>query len=129
MGFVFSTYKERFEGVFKGRYWFVAVVLVMIFMLFHFCPNGSLFLPFNIMSITFALLCVLLTMKIDIMCPVLRWFGAHLFPVYIYMRIPMLYIEHQHPELITTQPTVFILISLVVTVMIASFYRFWQVKL
>ena len=129
MGFLFSTYKERFEFYSKRYYWPAGCVLLLLFAAFYFCPNGTMHLPFNAVSILFALLCVMITMKVSIGCPVLQWCGSHLFPIYIYMRIPMMLIEHQQPELTKTQPAFFILISLAVTLVIASLYRFWQIKL
>ena len=129
MGFLFSTYKDRFQTVFKKYYWLIVILLLLIFKLLYFYPNGTLYLPYNIASMAFALLCVLLTMKVDINSPVLQWFGSHLFPVYIYMRVPMMFIENRYPELIATQPAIFIVLCLVVTSIIAHFYRFWQIKL
>ena len=129
MGFLFSTYKDRFQAVFKKYYWLIVIILLLVFKLLYFFPNGTLYLPYNIASMAFALLCVLLTMKVDINSPVLQWFGSHLFPVYIYMRVPMMFIENRYPELIATQPAIFIVLCLVVTSIIAHFYRFWQIKL
>ena len=129
MGFLFSTYKDRFQTVFKKYYWLIVILLLLVFKLLYFYPNGTLYLPYNIASMAFALLCVLLTMKVDINSPVLQWFGSHLFPVYIYMRLPMLFIENRYPELIATQPAIFIVLCLVVTSIIAHLYRFWQIKL
>lgn len=129
MGFLFSTYKDRFQTVFKKYYWLIVILLLLVFKLLYFYPNGTLYLPYNISSMAFALLCVLLTMKVDINSPVLQWFGSHLFPVYIYMRLPMMFIENRYPELIATQPAIFIVLCLVVTSIIAHLYRFWQIKL
>ena len=86
-------------------------------------------LAYNLMSISFALIVVLTTMKLGIDNPLLRWVGSNLFPIYIYMRVPMLIIEQTHPELIAAQPFLFILISLTVTIVIARCYRYWQVKM
>lgn len=129
LGFLFSTYKENFVALFKKYYWAGGGLLLSLFIVFYFCPNGSLHLPFNMVSMLFALLCVLLTMKVRISCPALQWCGNHLFPIYIYMRVPMMLIEHRHPNLISTQPVIFILISLLVTLAIAGLYKFWQIKL
>ena len=68
-------------------------------------------------------------LKLGIDNPLLRWAGSNLFPIYIYMRVPMLIIEQTHPELIAAQPFLFILISLTVTIVIARCYRYWQVKM
>ena len=77
----------------------------------------------------FALMIVVLTLRIHIDNGTLRWFGKHLFPVYIYMRLPMLFMEHQTPQFVGAYPALFIIISLIVTVFIASRYKYWEVKL
>ena len=133
MGFLYSSCKNRFEDILRRFYWLAGGFLLLVFLLFYFCPRIFPFcgysLPHNIVSMAFAVLCVWLTMKVEITSPVLRWFGAHLFPVYIYMRIPMIFIEQRHSDLIATQPALFIVLSLVVTVAIVYLYRFWQIKL
>ena len=54
--------------------------------------------------------------------------GEHLFPIYIYMRLPMIVLENKLPVMIDVWPALFIVISLVVTLVIAHFYRYWQIK-
>jgi hypothetical protein len=43
--------------------------------------------------------------------------------------MPMLAMEAKWPSLIDTQPALFVIISLIITLVIAFFYRFWQIKL
>lgn len=133
-GFCFSTYKEPIEKYVKNHYWGVLVVLLTVFgaQFIGFYKGvyvDNLGITFNLMSIVFALLIVVLTMKVSINNKPLQWLGMNLFPIYIYMRIPMILLAEKQPALILTQPAVFVAVSLVVTLLIAYFYHFIQIKL
>jgi uncharacterized membrane protein SirB2 len=77
----------------------------------------------------FAMVVVITTMKFGIGNPVLHWLGGHLFPIFIYMRLPMIFMEYQSPSIISTYPVLFILISLAITLIVAHFYKHWQIRL
>lgn len=128
MGSLYSSYKEPIESFMKKYYWISCVLLLLLFVILFRCPTDNFSLSFNALSITFAMLVVLLTMKVTINNPPLKWIGEHLFPIYIYMRIPMIILKHYQPALIATQPVLFIIISLVITLIIARFYKHWQFK-
>ncbi len=128
-GFAFSMYRRQAESLFKKRYWIALCACVVAFFVLRAIQPDNYRLAYNLMSISFALIVVLTTMKLGIDNPLLRWAGSNLFPIYIYMRVPMLIIEQTHPELIAAQPFLFILISLTVTIVIARCYRYWQVKM
>ena len=128
-GFLFSTYKDSFERVFRKYYWLVVGALAVLFVFLYRLPQDGLCLTFNALSIVFAFLVVVMSIKISIGNPVLQWVGNNLFPIYIYMRLPMLILENKVPNIIATQPAVFIVVSLLITVVVAHFYRLWQIKL
>lgn len=133
-GFMFSTYKEPIERFIKRHYWGVLVLLGMLFLVqfigfYKRIYVDDLSLSFNLMSITFALLIVVLTMKIGINNKPLQWLGKNLFPIYIYMRIPMMILAEKQSGLILTYPAAFIVISLAVTLLIAHLFHYWQIKL
>ena len=129
MGFLYSVYKEPIEKFVRRHYWPSCVLLFILFIVLVLCPDDRLCLSFNGLSVVFAMLVILLTMKVKIGNPPLQWVGEHLFPIYIYMRLPMIILENKQPWIIDSQPALFILISLVVTLVIAHFYRLWQIKL
>lgn len=58
-------------------------------------------------------------------CP-LEWCGKHLFPIYIYQRLPILLLSGQF---IASYHLVYVIFCLIVTLVIAKYYRFWQIKL
>lgn len=130
-GFAFSAYKDKIESCLKKYYWPLLSLLCLAFAALYYCifVYDKMGLVFNCLSIVFAFLVLMITLKCSVGNPILEWFGKNLFPVYIYMRLPMMVIEHKYPELIAVQPAVFIMISLVVTVLIASFYKFWRIRL
>lgn len=128
-GVLFSTYKDRFERLFKQHYWSCAVVLTGLFLILFNCPMDRVYLVYNVMSSVFTLLIVVLTMKVGIGNNVLECFGKNLFPIYIYMRIPMIIMHSRCPELIAWSPALFILISLAITMLITRCYRYWQIRL
>lgn len=129
LGFLYSVFKEKIERFLMKFYWHSCVILLLAFVVLFRCSPDQLCLSFNALSMTFALLVVLMTMKVRIDNPPLRWVGEHLFPIYIYMRIPMILLYESQPALVANHPAFFIIISLAVTLIIAYFYKHWQIKL
>lgn len=133
LGFMYSTYKDTIEVTLKRTYWKYAIVLVVLFVsfyvIFHDCPNDQFQIAYNVKSILFGLLIVIVTLKVSIKNQPLRWCGTHLFPIFIYMRLPMIFMETKVPTLVGNYPALFILISLAVTLVIAHFYKYWEIKL
>lgn len=134
LGFLYSAYKAPVEAFLKKHYWPVLIALMVsmlgifgIFMM-HVLPNLCQ-LPYNVFCMIFAMIVVMVTMKASIGNPFLSWTGTHLFPIFIYMRLPMIFMQHQTPALVGTFPALFILISLAVTLLIARVYRFFEIRL
>jgi peptidoglycan/LPS O-acetylase OafA/YrhL len=71
-------------------YWLVLPGLLAAFLFLHFASlprwHG---VTYNVQAIVFALLIVVLTMKVRIGNKWLVWCGMSLFPLYIYQRLPM----------------------------------------
>lgn len=133
LGFMYSTYKDSIERHLKKSYWLYASAAVLLFVLafklFHDCSADRFQIGYNVVSMLFAVMVVVLSLKLRINNPPLRWAGTHLFPIYIYMRLPMLFWEIKTPALVGTYPVLFILISLAVTLLIAWAYRYWEIRL
>lgn len=134
LGFLYSTFKAPIEAFLKKHYWPVLSILVVsmlgIFAIFmmHVLPNLYQ-LPYNVFCMIFAMIVVMVTMKVGICNPFLIWAGTHLFPIFIYMRLPMIFMQSQTPTLVGTYPALFILISLAVTLLIARAYKYFEIKL
>lgn len=116
IGMWYSFGKARMESFLRGkvyRFWLVFSAVFAAMVVFHLlCAN---YLCYELWLITLALFIVLLTMKVKIGNPVLRFFGKHLFEIYILMRIPMLILLHWG----ITNTYVFVLSSFAVTVLLA----------
>ena len=74
-------------------------------------------------------LLVILSMKITISNPILCWVGKNLFPMYIYQRLPMIILQNQYESFIGNHPVLFVAISLIVTIGITHFYKYWSISL
>lgn len=85
---------------------------------------------FNVMSVFFALLVVIITMKVSFQNKALVWLGTNLFPLYIYQRLPMMVLTTLYPAtLVAAHPYVFLLLCVATTGGIAWGYKFIKVKL
>lgn len=85
---------------------------------------------FDVMSVFFALLMVLITMKVSIGNKALVWLGTNLFPVYIYQRLPMMVLTELWPdELVALHPYAFFSFCVVITGWIAYCYKWVNVRI
>ncbi len=127
-GMCVSVYKDKFFPFFKKHYVKLFLAVIAAFTALLLIHKEKYCLRFNIESILFALIVVFLTMKIKIQNFPLAWMGAHLFPLYIYQRIPMIAIyEIFDKDFVREYAYLYILISFVITLLIAYFYKHWQI--
>lgn len=71
---------------------------------------------YSIWSSAFAILVVLLAMKVKINNPILTFFGEHVFSIYILQRIPMLLFEHFE---VNAKPIILFIASFAITLLMA----------
>ena len=140
-GAVVSEYNELLIDRFRKMYIKYLLVIGLCFALCLTCyllfygPFKSYLevvgaMVFNVMSVFFALLVVLVTMKLSIHNKVLEWLGSNLFPLYIYQRLPMMVLATLFPSvLVASHPYVFLLLCIGITGCIAWGYQFIQIKL
>ena len=139
-GAVFSEYKERLDNEFQRNYVRHLLLIATGFVLCLGCylrfytqfksiweVAGAM--VFNIMSVFFALLVVLVTMKISFHNNFLEWLGTKLFPLYIYQRLPMMVLTALFPTLLVFHPYVFLLLCLGITGCIAWGYHFIHIRI
>lgn len=129
-GYVYANYKSQVERIIKKHYMPILIMSIFVFYITHdYCPFFRGITP-NVMAITFALIIVLITMRIRISNKLLIWFGVNLFPLYIYQRIPMIALQTLvGKEYISQAPVLFLLVSLIITCCIAYLYKWWSVSL
>lgn len=92
LGMYFSIYKHHVENFlmrskFEWTYWSSLVFFIWLISIFGKYKNN--FYIYELWMISFTLVIVLLTMKIDFKSSVLQWMGDYLSEIYILMRIPM----------------------------------------
>ena len=85
-------------------------------------------MTYNIESMCYALIIVLLMMKMKSNNKYLQWMGQMLFPLYIYQRLMMIAIfETSRGKIfIVSYPIVYIFICFVAMVLIACLYPRWR---
>ncbi len=132
-GVVYALFFKELEQWIQKRYGLVTTLLLAGFLLLHFLMRMHPLhgLTFNIKSIVFAMLIVILTMKVRIGNRWLYWCGLSLFPLYIYQRLPMISLRGSlGPEWICGHPHLFIGGCFVVTVVITLLYnKYFRIKL
>lgn len=133
-GIMFSKHKDFFLEHFRKSYYKCIIYAGLGFLFMPFCYifvrpylNSGIELAasirFNIMSVFFAFFIVLVTMKWSLCNHTLTWLGAHLFPIYIYQRLPMMVLATLYPQaLVVSHPYVYMILCVIITGVIASVY-------
>ena len=130
LGMWYAAKRDAFERVLKRWYWVAlpcfAVLLGFLRWYITWDWHGVLA---NFSAILFALCVLLVTMKAQIINPILSWGGGHLFPLYMYMRIPMIALSSVYDGwIVKNSLPLFVGLSAVLTVAIAYIYPRWQIR-
>lgn len=128
-GLFYSTYKKNIESVVDKHYACVFIFLSLICVIIYIAPFTAHGFKTNLLSVFFAFLIVVITMRIKVYNRLLEWCGEQLFPLYIYQRIPMLIIATLIPSFVSGYPLFYILVSLILTILLTYCYRFIKVSL
>lgn len=128
-GFLFAEYECKIIGVLRKYYVPFLIIFASAFVVsFYYMPNLR-GLSKNLASICFALMVVMLSMRVVVGNAFLNWCGIHLFPLYIYQRLPMiLMLEYIGKGFVRGYPILFVVMALLVTCGIAHFYKYWKIK-
>ena len=123
-GLLYSQFKSQIEPFVHQWYWIVLPTSILVFFSVH-TQNFSFYgLKDNLASILFALSIVVVSMKIKIGNKVLIWCGTKLFPLYIYQRIPMIFLsKFDGGAFISRHPFAYVWTCLLVTIAIALLFR------
>ena len=130
-GMMWSAKKENIDLFVKKHYLAVLTSLLAIFVMLHihFLPYAH-GLTYNMESIFFSIIIVLITMKARISNSILTWLGIHLFPLYIYQRIPMIVFSKLFCGILpSTYPYLYLVICMGITYIIAQNYKHWSLSL
>ena len=77
----------------------------------------------NLYNILFALLIVIITMRLSIQNKILYWLGKNLFGLYILQRIPMIILKHLNVHL--SQPYIYVSLCFVLMIIIGGTFNFF----
>ena len=126
-GSFFAEHQERIIPLLRKYYWLLLAGFTSIFVVsYYFLPGVNGFST-NLASICFAFVIVMLSMKIVVGNAFLEWCGSHLFPLFIYQRIPMIVMyECLGTGFVKDNALLFVLIALVTTCIISHFYKYWS---
>ena len=96
------------------------VILGIIFSIIIIKGLNSKLIMDILTNFIFAFLVILISRKIELNNRYLNWCGKNLFPLYIYMRVPMLVLDN----LLDLNVYMFFVVSLIGTIMITLMYNF-----
>lgn len=115
LGLSFAFFKDRIDPMISSnKYWIISFASSFFaFMLFYVIRHP---ISLSICSIFFAVMVVVITMRMALGNVVLEWMGTRLFEIYIFQRIPMIILD----SIGIKAPVIFIGISIVVTALIAE---------
>lgn len=129
-GAIFAEHQHKIVDNLRKYYYPLLIVLSGLFVVFFYLLPEMRGIADNIASVCFALIIVMLSMKIIIGNSFLHWCGDHLFPLYIYQRIPMIVMfECLGAEFVKHNALLFVLIALATTCAIAHFYKHWKISI
>lgn len=130
VGMIYSKWKHEIERLCVKHYWpLMSMLCAAAILLGIKCP-GLLGVGWNIKAIVFVLAIILFTMNFPIRHIALQWLGQHLFPLYIYQRMPMMVLFYFDPVgFATWRMPLYFALSLVITFVISALYKKWQIML
>lgn len=92
VGMLWSLYREQLEKTLANqrRYVLVFIATVLLFVASYWAGRHVMMIFGAVNSMFFALLVILITMRLRIGNPILNWLGVNAFAIYILQRIPMI---------------------------------------
>lgn len=131
-GTVYGVSRNRIEAFVRKNYFISLVIAIVLFVSAAYIPilGQRHWISHNIKSIAFAAIVVMATMKITVDCALLKWSGEHLFPLYIYQRIPMIVFSTLVPSAFLGGCCwIYFVISACVAIGLAALYPRFQVRI
>ena len=122
LGMTYSLYKTKIESIIFNNKNYLLTLPTIIVLFIAVKQNESINdLWYSITSICFVLTVLLITMKVNIKNPILKWFGDNLFWIYILQRLPMLVLSRMGYAV--THAYRFAIICFVVTIVLTIIYK------
>lgn len=119
-GMWFSRYKEKIQAfLWRSPKNYAACTLLCLAATVALRPFTRLLLLYELWSVLFAATVVLLTMKLSLGDPLLRWMGERTFWIYILQRLPMMLLRYAG---MNQYPYVFLFLSLACLLPLAAVF-------
>ncbi len=121
LGLWYSQYKDKISAlVMKNNitYLLTVAITAAVFAFAHL--NKREFWVYLVWTLSFTLLVVFITMKINLGNKALMWLGNHVFSVYMLQRIPMIIFENV--EVISSNRYIYFCLSFAITVLLAELF-------
>lgn len=120
-GMWYSYFKKKIENLFfqNSDIYFFALILTFFFVLAA-KPFRNHIAVYEIWSLGFTALILLLSMKISINNRILSWIGIHTFEIYIIQRLPMITLKHLKLD---QYPYLFGVLSLLTCIFLVFFFH------
>lgn len=128
LGMIYSYNKDKIEKFIlkNSRYLLILLFMIIIFSLLYKIKTLNV-LYFDLLSLVFVIIIVLISLKININSPILKWFGDNLFWVYILQRIPMIilssvgYQSHKYRYFI-----ICFIVTILLTIIVKKIYSLFE---
>lgn len=128
-GMIYSQYKLRIEAITARFYLPLTALAALVYCGLDHVHVSARGLALNVKAVSFALLIVMITMRVQIRNAALCWCGKNLFPLYIYQRVPMILFFTLDPiGFASWRMPGYLIASFIITLLIAKYYHKWQVK-
>lgn len=130
-GAVYGLNRSRIEEFVRKNYCICPTLAVVLFVSVGYIPfvGQRYWMAHNIKSIAFAAIVVMATMKISVDSVLLKWSGEHLFPLYIYQRIPMIVFSTVFPAAFEdARCWIYFCISACIAIAFAALYPRFQFR-
>lgn len=128
-GMFFSIYKTGLVKRIKNSYWLFITISIAALLVFGNIDYEKKGLIYNLFSIAFCIIIVLVSMRFNIRNRILEWCGLNLFSLYIYQRVPMIVFSSiDNGAFIYNFPNAYIFTCLLATIIIGYFYKYWKIS-
>lgn len=128
IGALVALKKEELFKLARKYYPAVLALTLVLFALFVKIDIAHV-LTYNVASVLFAILVVLITMRVRVQNNVLISLGKSLFPLYIYQRLPMMVITLYFPSFVATHAVLFSLGCFAITALFAITYKYYRISI
>lgn len=130
VGMICSQYKSHIEAIAVRFYVPLIAIAALVYFGLDYIRIFARGLVPNVKAIAFTSVIVMITMRIPIRHAALGWLGKNLFPLYIYQRIPMIFLFSLDPSgFATWRMPVYLFVCFFATILIALYFPRWKVEL